>query len=54
MTKKEPRIYLTDAVQMDVSATEIRQMIRDRKSGWHEFVPQAAADYIEKYSLYLK
>ena len=48
----EFRIYLTDAVQMDVSATEIRQMIRDEKSGWREFVPQTAADYIEKYGLY--
>jgi nicotinate-nucleotide adenylyltransferase len=50
----EPRIYLTDAVQMDVSATEIRQMIREQKAGWRKFVPQAAADYIEKYGLYLK
>ncbi|MGI9035330.1 MAG: nicotinate-nucleotide adenylyltransferase [Pyrinomonadaceae bacterium] len=52
--KLENKIFITDAVQMNVSATEIRQMIREKKSGWREFVPQAAADYIEKYNLYLK
>lgn len=53
-TNHKSRIYLTDTVQMDVSATEIRQMIRDKKDGWREFVPQAAANYVEKYRLYLK
>lgn len=50
----ESRIYLTDSVQMDVSATEIRNLIREGKPGWREYVPQAAANYIEKYRLYLK
>ncbi|MGI8467614.1 MAG: nicotinate-nucleotide adenylyltransferase [Pyrinomonadaceae bacterium] len=48
------KIFITNAVQMDVSASKIRQMIREEKAGWREFVPEAAADYIEKYSLYLK
>lgn len=51
---QEPRIYLTDAVQMDISATEIRQMIREGKTGWHELVPAPVVAYIEKYLLYLK
>lgn len=48
------KIYLTDAVQMDVSATKIRQMIRQGNIVWREFVPPEAAGYIEKYNLYLK
>ncbi len=46
------RIYITDAVEMDVSATEIRQKIRDNKSDWRDFVPQEVAKYIEKYEIY--
>ena len=54
MTNDRLQIYLTDAVQMDVSATEIRQLIGQEKTVWREFVPAAAANYIEKYRLYLK
>lgn len=54
VTNDEPRIYLTDAVQMDVSATEIRQMIREEKTDWREFLPQTVVEYIGKYRLYLK
>ena len=46
------RIYITDAVQIDVSATEIRQKIKENTNDWHEDVPQAVAKYIEKYELY--
>ena len=48
------KIYITDAVQMNVSATKIRQLIGEGKIVWRKFVPQTAADYIEKYRLYLK
>jgi nicotinate-nucleotide adenylyltransferase len=47
------KIYITDAVQIDVSATEIRQKIKERSNDWHEDVPQAVAKYIEKYDLYI-
>jgi nicotinate-nucleotide adenylyltransferase len=48
----ETKIYITDSVQIDVSATEIRQKIKENTKDWHEDVPQAVAKYIEKYELY--
>lgn len=49
---KEQQIYITDAVQMDISATEIRRKIKENKSDWREFVPVEVAKYIKKYDLY--
>jgi nicotinate-nucleotide adenylyltransferase len=46
------RIYISDIVQIDVSATEIRQKIKGNKRIWREDVPQPVAKYIEKYELY--
>lgn len=46
------KIFITDAVRIDVSATEIRQKIRNNEGGWHELVPQEVANYIEKYEIY--
>ena len=46
-------IFITDAVQIDLSATEIRRKIREDISGWREDVPKEAAKYIEKYKLYI-
>jgi len=48
----ETKIYVTDAVQIDVSATEIRQKIRENISDWREDVPDEVAKYLEKYELY--
>jgi len=45
-------IFITDAVQIDVSATEIRQKIRENVGGWREFVPEEVVKYVEKYKLY--
>ena len=50
----DSRIYITDAVQIDVSATEIRQKIRDKTNDWYKQVTPEVVKYIEKYSLYLK
>ena len=50
---KEQTIYITDAVQIDVSATEIRRKIRDGGNDWRELVPDEVAKYIEKYELYI-
>ncbi|HEX8138596.1 MAG TPA: nicotinate-nucleotide adenylyltransferase [Pyrinomonadaceae bacterium] len=48
-----PRLYVTDAVLMDVSATEIRRRVREGRSGeLGQLVPAAVADYIRKYRLY--
>ena len=46
------QIYITDAVQIDVSATEIREKIRAGATGWRELVPEKVAKYVEKYQIY--
>ncbi|HVG31499.1 MAG TPA: nicotinate-nucleotide adenylyltransferase [Pyrinomonadaceae bacterium] len=47
------KIYLTDAVLMDVSATEIRRAAREgRAAKVRELVPPPVADFIRKYGLY--
>jgi nicotinic acid mononucleotide adenylyltransferase len=49
------RIYVTDAVFMDVSATAIRESISaGRDDEWPQLVTQPVADYIRKYRLYKK
>jgi nicotinic acid mononucleotide adenylyltransferase len=48
-----PQIYVTDAVLMDVSATEIRRFVREgRTAELSRLVPPPVADYIRKYRLY--
>ncbi len=47
------KIYITDAVQIDVSATEIRQKIKEKTGDWQRDVPPPVAKYIEKYELYI-
>ncbi|HKP69843.1 MAG TPA: nicotinate (nicotinamide) nucleotide adenylyltransferase [Pyrinomonadaceae bacterium] len=49
----EPRIYVTDAVRLDISATEIREDVRqDDRLDNADDVPEEVAKYIEKYELY--
>jgi nicotinate-nucleotide adenylyltransferase len=50
---KGEKIYITDAVNLDISATEIRRKIRAGESDWRELVPPEVAKYIEKYELYV-
>jgi len=50
---KDQKIYITDAVNLDVSATEIRRKIRAGEKDWRELVPPEIAKYIEKYELYI-
>ncbi len=52
-TNGDSRIYITDAVNLDISATEIRRKIRAGESDWLELVPPEVAKYIEKYELYV-
>ncbi len=52
LSDKNARIYMTDAVNMQISATAIRQNIRTEKSKWREELPDAVANYIEKYQIY--
>jgi nicotinate-nucleotide adenylyltransferase len=47
------KIFLTDAVMMDVSATEIRRAARaDTDEQLARFVPLSVVNYIRKYGLY--
>lgn len=46
------KIYITDAVSIEISSTEIRNKIRDESSSWRENVPFEVANYIEKYKIY--
>lgn len=46
------RIFITDAVELDISATEIRRKIRENHASWREDVPAEVANYIEKYQIY--
>lgn len=50
---KKSKIYITDAVQIDISATEIRQNIKEKSVDWKKDVPPEVAKYIEKYELYV-
>jgi len=46
------RIYFTDAVNLEVSASEIRRHIRERMDDWREDLALEVAKYIEKYQIY--
>ncbi len=50
---KDQRIFITDAVNLDVSSTEIRRKIRASESDWDKLVPRAVAKYAEKYEIYI-
>jgi nicotinate-nucleotide adenylyltransferase len=50
---KQPHAFITDAVMMDISASAIRATARAGESQkLREMVPDAVANYIEKYALY--
>lgn len=46
------RIFVSDAVMLDVSATEVRQAARENREDLDQLVPLEVADYIRKYKLY--
>jgi len=48
----EPRIFFSQAINMDVSATDIRHRIRAGDASWRADVPPPVANYIEKYQIY--
>jgi nicotinate-nucleotide adenylyltransferase len=49
----DTRIYLTDIVMRDVSATQIRALAVERRfRELTQLVPRSVADYIEKYAIY--
>ncbi len=48
----EDKIYITDSVQLDISATEIRQNIHQKIVDWNKNLPDEVAEYITKYKIY--
>lgn len=48
------KIYITDAVMLDVSATDIRRAAADNSDELNSLVPSEVAEYIRKYQLYRK
>ena len=51
-TISDTHIYITDAVNLDVSSREIRRQIQVNSAKWRELVPEEVAKYIEKYDIY--
>ena len=49
---EQQHIYVTDAVNMEISATDIRRDIREGVGDWREELPEQVAKYIEKYQIY--
>jgi nicotinate-nucleotide adenylyltransferase len=45
-------IYITNAVELDISASNIRSKIREAHDSWRTDVPAEVAKYIEKYQIY--
>lgn len=57
LTIEKEGIFFTDAVQIDVSASKIRNLIFDKSASqkgenWRKLVSPPVAEYIEKYKLY--
>ena len=50
--QSQDKIFITDAVQMDVSATKIRKMVREKDDKWKKQVAEKVTEHIEKYGLY--
>lgn len=48
----DSRIYITDAVQIDVSSTDVRRKIREKQNDWRELMPNEVAKHVEKYEIY--
>ncbi|MBK9165141.1 MAG: nicotinate (nicotinamide) nucleotide adenylyltransferase [Acidobacteria bacterium] len=48
----EPRIFITDAVNQDISATDLREDLSDGELDRQDEIPAEVAKYIEKYELY--
>jgi len=51
--ENDTKIYLTDVVMRDVSATQIRSLaVEKRFRELTQFVPESIANYIQKYGIY--
>lgn len=48
----DSQVYITDAVELDISASALRKDIKNGVPGWQAKVPAGVAKYIEKYQIY--
>ena len=48
----EKCIYFTDAVNINIAASEIRKKIRESDESWRDDVTLEVAKYVEKYQIY--
>ena len=51
-TKNSDSIYITNAVNLDISATNFRAKFRSSDASWRNDVTDEVANYIEKYQIY--
>lgn len=51
-SERSPSIYLTDLVNLDISATSIREAAANGFANWRRDLPENVANYIEKYQIY--
>jgi len=49
---EDEAIFFTDAVQLEVAASDLRGLISSGDSSWKRSVPDEVAKYIEKYQIY--
>ncbi len=49
---KQHGIFITDSVNMNISATAVRASIRDERDNWRADLSDEVANYIEKYQIY--
>ena len=48
----QERIFFTDAVQLDIAASDLRGLISSGDASWKNSIPEEVANYIEKYQIY--
>ena len=48
----ERKIYFTDTVNLEISASEIRKKIRENDDDWRDDLTLEVAKYVEKYQIY--
>ncbi|MFM9903545.1 MAG: nicotinate-nucleotide adenylyltransferase [Pyrinomonadaceae bacterium] len=51
-SRMRKQIFITDAVNLDIAATDIRAKIRKNDALWQTEVPAEVANYIKKYQIY--
>ncbi len=53
LTIKKENIHIIEKLPMDISSTQIRELINNHDNGFQAFLPQSIVDYIAVEQLYL-